>query len=423
MSEQTPGPLETLRAANDVWKADLSSAVARVFKWVLTVGIVGIVGAAGLGAWRYSDAILQDSLSIDSTNAVTLLDDGNIVEISDSGISLAPSAEVSAIARNGSFGLKFPGGSGVVGPLLTDGSVVARQWTPVEGTPAEGMRVGIDRNTYMRDPLQDFGIPFEEVMIPSPGAAELPSWYVEGDRSTWVIITHDVDRDLAESLRTLPLFTGRGFPVLAISYSTDQTTFADEDAVLGYGLTEWRDIQAAVDWSRQRGAKRFILVGYGMGGGATIEFVKSSPFGGQVSGVMLDAPALDLGVVIDSDPNAEEIPQILRSLGKTIATFRFGVNWSELNYLEKFDSVKVPVLLAHGVDDEVVPVDLSDQLAERYPARLTYLRVDGAGHGESWNVATAEYESAVQQFLTDVLVWEVQAKEEAVNRPGQSDGS
>lgn len=423
MSNQTPGPLETLRAASDVWKADLSSAVARVFKWVLTVGIVGIVGAAGLGAWRYSDAILQDSLSTDTTDSITLLDDGNIVEVSDSGISLAPSAELSAISRNGSFGLKFPGGSGVVGPLLADGSVVARQWTAVDGTAVEGMAVGIDRNTYMRDPLQDFGIPFEEVMIPSPGASELPSWYVEGDRSTWVIITHDVDRDLAESLRTLPLFSGRGFPVLAISYGTDQARIVDGDPVLGYGLTEWRDIQAAVDWSRQRGAERFILVGYGMGGGASIEFVNSSPFAGRVSGLMLDGPALDLGVVIDSDPDAAEIPQILRSLGKTIATFRFGVNWPELNYLEKFDSVEVPVLLAHGVDDEVVPVDLSDQLAGRYPAGLTYLRVEGAGHGESWNVATAEYESAVQQFLTDVLAWEVEAEEEAANGRDQGAGS
>ncbi|HDH03590.1 MAG TPA: hypothetical protein ENH15_05035, partial [Actinobacteria bacterium] len=63
MSEQTPGPLEMLKVANDVWKADLRSAVARVFKWVVTIGVVGVIAGAGLGAWRYSDGIARDSLS------------------------------------------------------------------------------------------------------------------------------------------------------------------------------------------------------------------------------------------------------------------------------------------------------------------------------------------------------------------------
>lgn len=402
MADETPRFLDAVRAAGDLWGSEISGAIGRVFKWVITIGVVGAVAAAWLGAWRYSDSILEDVLRPPATTA-ELFDDGTVVEVTTDAISLRPAEQAAAVGRDGTFGLVFPGGHGVAGPVLSPGSVVARSWSPVEGTVEEGMQFALDRDTYLRDPLQDHGIRFLDVQIPSPGEGQLPAWYVPGTRPTWVVFTHDLGRHLTESLRTMPLFVERGFPVLVTSYRNDPGTFQEEDPRVGHGLTEWRDLEAAVQWARDTGAERFILMGSGTGASISLEFMSSSPFAPEVVGVILDSPTLDLGAVVDAEGSGHEIPQILRSLGKTIATFRFGVNWSELDYIAKFADVGVPTLVLHGADDEVVPVELSDDLAARYAGQVEYVRVDAAGHGEAWNVATARYESAIQQFLTRII--------------------
>lgn len=404
MADRMPGPLDTLRAAGDLWRADLSRAVARVFKWVLTIGVVGVVAATGLGAWRFSDELITERFTPPPAMRAPNYDDGQILQIGPEEVSVRPASGTGITVRSpGTYALRFPGGYGVVGPIIADGSAVVREWTPVEGEPAEGVDVAIDTTTYLVDPRQDLGIEFHEVEIPSPDAGSLPAWYVPGPRSTWVIFTHDRGEDRTQALRLLPVFSERGFPALAISYRNDPGTEVAEDARNHYGLQEWEDVQAAVRWARETGAQEVVLVGYGVGGSINLEFVDRSPFGGIVSGLVLDAPMLDLGAVIDSSEQSGRIPVLLRSLGKTIASFRFGVSWSELDYITKFDGLDVRTLLIHGTDDVEVPVELSDELSALLGENSVYLRVEGAGHDAVWNVATDDYEAAVDRFITGII--------------------
>ena len=41
---------------------------------------------------------------------------------------------------------------------------------------------------------------------------------------------------------------------------------------------------------------------------------------------------------------------------------------------------EVPVLLFHGDDDEWVPVDMSDYIAENRRTNFTYIRMSNVGH-------------------------------------------
>lgn len=49
--------------------------------------------------------------------------------------------------------------------------------------------------------------------------------------------------------------------------------------------------------------------------------------------------------------------------------------------VRKAPDVKVPVLLVHGTRDEVIPFDMSETLATKFP-NATLLRVDGARHND-----------------------------------------
>ena len=53
-----------------------------------------------------------------------------------------------------------------------------------------------------------------------------------------------------------------------------------------------------------------------------------------------------------------------------------------------------------GAEDDIVPVETSDALAELLPGLVTYHRVEAAQHLESWNLGPAEYEQLLAQFLS-----------------------
>ena len=108
---------------------------------------------------------------------------------------------------------------------------------------------------------------------------------------------------------------------------------------------------------------------------------------------------LDLGSAIAHGVRARGLPVFLTGIGKFLARVRFDVDWKALNYLDRVQELDVPILLFHGDEDQVVPVELSDALAQARPDIVTYHRVPEATHARSWNIDPEKYEAAVREFL------------------------
>ena len=60
---------------------------------------------------------------------------------------------------------------------------------------------------------------------------------------------------------------------------------------------------------------------------------------------------------------------------------------------------EIPVLLFHGDDDEWVPVEMSDFVAENRDKNFTYIRYENVGHVTSWNADTDNYVYQLSLFL------------------------
>ena len=403
MSDHDVRTDHSLEMARTLWTADVSSAVGRVLKWVLTLGFVGVVAASALGAWRFSDAFYEDGLLPPSSRLDPPYDDGSVVAVTDGRITLrVADAAAPAIGRNGLFGIQWPGGHGRLGEVLeSNGSTIVRDFVAIEGDPEPGDPVTVTGTTYYGDPLTELGIDFVEVDVKTE-LGDAPAWFVAGESETWVIFTHGKGVERTEALRALPSFVDNGHPALVITYRNDIAANPDPSGIYQFGLTEWRDLQAGVQWVLDQGADRIILVGYSMGGAITMEFMDRSPFRDRIGGLVLDAPMLDLSRTIDRGAADQGIPSMLASASKTVAALRFGLNWSELNYLAKLDRIEVPVLLFHGTEDGRVPIELSEDLAAALPDLVTFVPVDGAGHVESWNLDRVTYEQALQDLMNEV---------------------
>ena len=88
-----------------------------------------------------------------------------------------------------------------------------------------------------------------------------------------------------------------------------------------------------------------------------------------------------------------------------IARLRWGIEWSDLDYLNDPSMFSMPILVFHGTRDETVPIATSDERRatsdelKRYVPETQLVRCLGAGHIECWNLDPQAYESKLITFL------------------------
>ena len=304
--------------------------------------------------------------------------------------------------RDGLFGLEREAGYDQVGKIIeiTDEQVV-REFFPISGGLKVGEMVELDGFAFPEDPQEAFDIPFEDVYF-SSSLGEFPAWLVGEPSDTWVIFVHGKDAERREALRMLLTAVDQGLRSLIINYRNDEDLPANPDGYHRYGQTEWEDLEGAATYAIENGANGLILVGYSMGGAIVTNFLYRSAIANRVDGAILDAPMLDFGATVDLGASESGYPAIAAQLAKLFAGFRFDIDWGKLDYLKRVDELHTPILLFHGDDDDTVPVESSDFLAETRPDIVTYVRVSDAGHVRSWNTDRAAYEAAVADFLRDL---------------------
>ncbi|MEX0826911.1 MAG: prolyl oligopeptidase family serine peptidase [Acidimicrobiia bacterium] len=245
------------------------------------------------------------------------------------------------------------------------------------------------------------GVEYSPVMIEGP-LGPLAAWATAGDSGTWVVFVHGRGTDRREALRALPTATALGLPTLTITYRNDAAAPPSSSGRHGYGRNEWSDLHAAVEFARDEGARRVVLVGYGSGGSIISVFMRESSLATAISGLVLDAPVLDVAMVVDRLAADDRAPRLLVGWARAVATFRFGIDWGALDQLEFAQDITVPVLVFHGVDDEEAPIEASRQFAEVLGDLARLVEVPGAGHGEAWNVDPEAYEGTLSRFLEQV---------------------
>jgi hypothetical protein len=258
--------------------------------------------------------------------------------------------------------------------------------------------VRVDSFAFPEDPREAFGLDFEEVFYESP-LGQFPAWFVEGDDDTWAIMVHGRTANRGEALRMLPTVVEAGLPALVISYRNDEGLPEDPSGYYQYGQTEWADLEGAVRYALEHGARDIVLVGYSMGGGVVANFLYESDLSEVVRGAILDAPMLEFGATVDLGAANRGYPGIVSGLAKAFAGFRFDIDWDATNYLDRADELRAPILLFHGDQDTTVPISTSDRLKEMRPDLVEYVTVEGAVHVGAWNKDREVYEAAVSRFL------------------------
>jgi uncharacterized protein len=320
--------------------------------------------------------------------------------------SLAPGRVVlsrsRATLRPGVYGLDWPGGHAIVEGVSSSGpGTVTRALRALRGRLTPGTRVALDADIYTGNPRQALGLAFADVAIPDE-LGPMPAWLIPGRARVWAIVVHGINGSRADGLNIVPPLHRAGMPTLLIDYREDRGAPASPDGLHHMGLTEWRDLQAAVRYALARGARRVVLVGYSMGGAIVSQFMERSVLAHRVAGLVLDAPALDWRSILEFNAREMGLPAFAVLPVEWAIDLRIAADWNGLDALRHTADFHLPILLFHGTDDEVVPISDSDAFARALPGWVTYYRVPAAGHVESWNVDPTLYDQRVAAFLARI---------------------
>lgn len=365
----------------------------------LALLLIGLALAVAV-SWHFSSFALAPDMSPYSEK----------VDISAVGQDRITMPRSEAAERPGYYGLAWQAGHAIVGPIEGENAeTVTRKLSNVRGYLVPDTEAGLETNVYAGNPSETRGLPYRSIDVPDE-LGPMPAWLIPaapgpaGSRSShsWAIVVHGHTDNRQNGLRIAPTLQAAGLTALLISYRKDLGAPDSPDGLYHLGETEWEDLDAAARYAVHQGARRLVLIGYSMGGALISEFMQHSPLRNRVSGVVLDAPALDWKSIFAFNSEQMDLPGFFSLPVEWAIDARIDPDWNGLDALQHADAFQLPVLLFHGIDDTVVPIEDSDEFAEELGKRVTYYRVPKADHTQEWNVDPALYERRLSRFLLQI---------------------
>ncbi|MEE8046530.1 MAG: alpha/beta fold hydrolase, partial [Dehalococcoidia bacterium] len=293
---------------------------------VIVVVLLVLVG----GGWFFSSVLEEDGLRVDHSEPENRV---VVVAIGIDTITLEQmldADEEENLAVSATWGLTDGVNYGQLGEVLSESDgQVTRELKLLKGGFQVGDELYFNRAAFPHDPFSAQGLPFDEVMIPGE-LGEMGAWYVphvanvdyqDEFSDVWTIFVHGRTGHKDASLKMLGLF---GANSLTIDYRNDEGAPSSESGYYDFGTTEWRDVEAAVEYALDNGARQIILVGFSMGGGIVVNYQLQSDLAVHTIGIVLDAPMLNFGRTIDKGAEERSVPSPITAFAKLFTTLRFG---------------------------------------------------------------------------------------------------
>lgn len=248
-------------------------------------------------------------------------------------------------------------------------------------------------------------VAYEEVGIVSCDGLKLHGrYYHVADNAPLEIMCHgykgNAVRDFCGAWR---IAKAAGHNVLLID---ERCHGKSEGHTITFGIMERQDLLGWIQYVKGRfGDVQVLLSGVSMGA-ATVLMASGMELPKNVKGVIADcpydAPSNIIKKVLGQDmgmPVGVVYP-LIRLGGKLYGKF----DLEKDSPVEAVKRSKIPVLLIHGDDDRFVPYEMSCQIKDAAPEKITFHTIKGAGHALNYVTSPAEYEKVVLHFIEKCIL-------------------
>jgi len=240
------------------------------------------------------------------------------------------------------------------------------------------------------------------------GGGSMPAWYfpaTSGDG--WVIHVHGSRVDRASPLRGVSGLPAGQYHSLVISYRGDGDGPAHPHGVSTLGLTEWLDIEPAIEFALQLGAKSITLMGWSMGGAMALLAAERSYLRHRIDRLVLVGPVTDWRAAIVHRVRSSGLPGwigklTVEAMGSPRVARIVGcgqaIDFESLDWLRVRNRVTTPCLVIHSEGDDEIPFALSEQFA-RMNESVTIAKLPHALHTLEWNRSPQAFAEALDVWM------------------------
>ncbi|WP_314507503.1 alpha/beta fold hydrolase [uncultured Microbacterium sp.] len=248
-----------------------------------------------------------------------------------------------------------------------------------------------------------------DVRISTP-AGMAPAWLIEGDgdsATTWAIHIHGMGSPRSGTLRGARLATELGYTSLIVSYRND-----GEGPLIGsgrsmLGAAEADDVDAAVQFALDHGARRIVLFGWSMGAAIALQLVAGATRRSQVDALVLESPVLDWVATLKANCVRAGLPASAALLAVpwlTLAPLSRALGLQSpiplraLDWIARAHELKTPTLVLHGTRDDSAPLSVARSFAGLLPDTVQLEEFDAA-HTMTWNSDPDRWQTVVSSWL------------------------
>ena len=401
----------------------------RKLGYVLIILIFIVLGGAG---WFFSGVIYEGGLNPDfnDTESIGTAEDRvSVTKVNNNSIVLNVEEEMwGPLLERGVYGIIGQNGDAVVGNIIsTEGTIVERELINLNGTIVEGDRIRgtslvvLDNKGEYKilgtsswsgqasegvyTPKSVSGLDYETIYYQSD-LGEFPAYLTNDGDVGIVIFVHgfrgDYSREVFAKMRAGEI-VDMGYRSMIISYRNDKGLPKDPSGIFQYGTTEWKDIDGAIDKALEF-TDNVVLWGTSGGGGPISSWLGNVGDNSKVKGIIYEAPVINFweSVEVNGAARYPWVPQQLFAYFKIFTEIRYGIDFQNMDFTDNVINSDIPALLFHGDDDEWVPVEMSDFIAENRNTNFTYIRYENVGHVTSWNADPDNYVYQLETFLSSL---------------------
>ena len=270
------------------------------------------------------------------------------------------------------------------------------------GLAVAGFAVRKVHRAHRTGPMYDFspfevGVPHEDVQFRASDGVRLTGWWLDRPGSEWVVIcAHGHQGSKADMLGIGPMLWRRGHSVLLFDFRG--CGYADP-APQSLAHDEQPDLRAAIDLAAaRRPDARIALVGFSMGAATSILVGADDD---RVELFVLDTPFARMRDVVGFGYRRYRLPdRPLLALTDLLVRTTRGYRMDEVRPVDVIGRLSPrPVLLMHGEDDLVIPVEHVYELAEAAGENVEVVTIPGAWHCGGYFLDRPGYIDRVAGFL------------------------
>jgi fermentation-respiration switch protein FrsA (DUF1100 family) len=247
-------------------------------------------------------------------------------------------------------------------------------------------------------------LPAQDIAFRTRDGLTLRGWFVPAnDSDTTVIVCHGVADNRSGVLPMVHGLQTAGFNVLTFDFRGHGES---DGHTSSYGTLEKWDVMAAIDHARAQYPQRsrhVVGVGWSMGAAA---LVLAAAEDSRIEALHVDAVfarAFDITRNIIRGP-PEPLLSYVRYTGTALACLESGTNLFALAPINAVGRIAPrPIMLVHGDADELIPLAQGQAVYEAAGPPKSFHVVRGAGHCQTLDRETPEYERRMVAFLREAV--------------------